>query len=37
MLAAGELRVYSPVTELLRSDPGRLREALLASLAQRSE
>ncbi|MEV6273840.1 hypothetical protein [Nocardia sp. NPDC051832] len=36
MLAADELRVYSPVTELLRSDPDRLKEALLAALAQRS-
>ncbi|MEV0252181.1 hypothetical protein AB0H76_36735 [Nocardia sp. NPDC050712] len=37
MLAAGELRVYSPVTQLLRSDPDRLKQALLASLAERSE
>lgn len=36
MLEAGELRVYSPVTELLKSDPDRLRAALLAVLAQRS-
>ncbi|MBP2187336.1 hypothetical protein [Nocardia goodfellowii] len=37
MLAADELRVYSPVTELLRADPDRLRAALLATLAQRAE
>ncbi|WP_157978966.1 MULTISPECIES: hypothetical protein [Nocardia] len=37
MLAADELRVYSPVTQLLRSDPERLKNALLAALAQRSE
>ncbi|MEU8896920.1 hypothetical protein [Nocardia sp. NPDC048505] len=37
MLDADELRVYSPVTEMLKADPERLREALLASLAQRAE
>ncbi|MFC9892360.1 hypothetical protein ACFVMC_01585 [Nocardia sp. NPDC127579] len=37
MLEADVLRIYSPVTQLLGSDPQRLKEALLASMAERSE